>query len=41
MQDVVSAKSKSTFKIKLDKYWSTIGYGHNQRPIAYSSFFIS
>ena len=29
-QDVVSAKSTSTFKIKLDKYWNTIGYGHNQ-----------
>ena len=34
-QDVVSAKSTSTFKIKLDKYWNTIGYGHNQRPSAY------
>ena len=34
-QDVVSAKSTSIFKIKLDKYWNTIGYGCNQRPMAY------
>ena len=34
-QEVVSEKSTSTFKIKLDKYWNTIGYGHNQRPLAY------
>ena len=34
-QDVVTAKSISTFKSKLDHHWYTARYGHNQRPMAY------
>ena len=34
-QDVISARSISTFKLKLDNFWSQSGYGHNQRPLAY------
>ena len=34
-QDVVTAKSISTFKSKLDHHWYATRYGHNQRPIAY------
>ena len=34
-QDVISAKSTSAFKFKLDNYWNKLRYGHNQRPMAY------
>ena len=34
-QDIASAKSISSFKFKLDNYWKSTGYGHNQRPVPY------
>jgi len=32
---VINAKSVTEFKIKLDTYWAEIGYGHDERPMAY------
>jgi len=34
-QHVITANSTSNFKFKLDKFWSSTGHGHNQRPPAY------
>ena len=34
-QEVVLAKTISSFKYLLDKYWKETGHGHCQRPLAY------
>ena len=34
-QEVVLAKTISSFKYLLDKYWKETGHGHCQRPSAY------
>ena len=34
-QEVVMAKTVSSFKHFLDQYWTETGHGHCQRPSAY------
>lgn len=33
-QHVVDAKTVTQFKARLDKHWNSLGYGHQQRPMA-------
>ena len=33
-QAVVNVKTVSKFKARLDRYWSSLGYGYQQRPTA-------
>ena len=33
--DVINAQSVNDFKNKLDVFWAEIGYGHNEKPMAY------